>query len=116
MAQSTKVNKIREVTTPAGVVLTGNMLIGKKTTNLILNDINERNSSRRYEGGVSSGNAGVNQGSDYLGFKGYQDNGYRAGYVDMYINGVYSGTGVTIYFNSGGSLQLGCTYMCRLPI
>ncbi|WP_151717100.1 RHS repeat domain-containing protein [Acinetobacter sp. TUM15071] len=116
MAQSTKVNKMREVTTPAGIVLTGNMLVGKKTTNLILNDINERNSSRRYEGGVSNGSAGVNQGSDYLGFKGYQDNGYRAGYVDMYINGSYSGTGITIYFNSGGSLQLGCSYMCRLPI
>ncbi|NAR51562.1 RHS repeat domain-containing protein [Acinetobacter haemolyticus] len=115
MAQSTKVNKIREVTTPAGVVLTGNMLIGKKTTNLILNDINERNSSSRYGGGESN-RVGLPQGSDYLGFKGYQDNGYRAGYVDMYINGVYSSTGVTIYFNSGGSLQLSCTYKCRLPL
>lgn len=47
MAKTSKINKIREVTTPAGLVLTGNIIAGKTTTNLILNDINERSSARR---------------------------------------------------------------------
>lgn len=115
MAKTSKINKIREVTTPAGLVLTGNIIAGKTTTNLILNDINERSSARR-QGGGEVGNSGINQGSDYLGFKSYQPNGYVAGYSEMYINGVYNGRLWTIYFDSGDTVQYGCYLKCALPL
>ncbi|MDI9660477.1 hypothetical protein [Acinetobacter nosocomialis] len=98
-----------------GLVLTGNIIAGKTTTNLILNDINERSSARR-QGGGEVGNSGINQGSDYLGFKSYQPNGYVAGYSEMYINGVYNGRLWTIYFDSGDTVQYGCYLKCALPL
>ncbi|WP_213062666.1 hypothetical protein [Acinetobacter populi] len=47
LASNTATNKVREFTTPAGVVITGNMLTGKTSTNLMLNSNNSQQSMQQ---------------------------------------------------------------------
>ncbi|RYE38588.1 MAG: RHS repeat-associated core domain-containing protein, partial [Sphingobacteriales bacterium] len=71
-ASNTVTNKVREFTTPAGAVITGNVVTGKTSTNLMLSSYNQQQEMRQI-------NQQVNQ----------QVLGQRANWYSNYTNPVY---------------------------